>query len=85
MPSLLDHDTFSAIAKARHLRRPRHYSVSGGSPSVAQRTYGLTALLLGKPIESAIGAPVYAHRRTGLITPACAVMVIFESGKDLKK
>lgn len=30
--SLLDHDTFSAIAKARHLRRPRHHSVSVGSP-----------------------------------------------------
>ena len=40
--SLLDHDTFSATAKARHLRRPRHHSVSVGSPSVAQRTYGLT-------------------------------------------
>lgn len=31
------------------------------------------ALLLGKPIESAINAPVYAHPRTGLITTYTAV------------
>lgn len=29
-------------AKVRHLCRLRQHSVSAGSPSVAQRTYGLT-------------------------------------------
>lgn len=43
--SKLSHNMPSAIAKARHSRRPRHHRVSVGLPSVAQRTYGLTYIV----------------------------------------